>query len=90
VAHFFWDASLLIKDVLVTEALRQELLDLSGRTIMRDVVLVLELALHKADRTSTPTAMHKVERFLSVFCPGETIAEIKARAAQKRAISAGS
>ncbi len=83
VAHLFWDASLLVNDGLITEGLRQELLDLSGRTIMRDVVLVLEVELHKAEKTPSPTAMHKVERFLSVFCPGETITEIKARAAQK-------
>lgn len=64
--------SRLIDDGLITGGLRDELLDLSGATVMRDVVLVLETELHKAERTPSPAAMHRIERFKRVFSASVT------------------
>jgi hypothetical protein len=83
VSHFFWDVSRLIADGLITDGLRDELLELSGATVMRDVVIVLEVELHQAEKTPSPSAMHKIERFLRVYFPGETVGRIRSRAAQK-------
>ena len=70
VAHFFWLASRLIEDGLITKGLQEELLELSGARVMRDVVLELELALHKAEQSPSAAAMHRIERFKRVFFPG--------------------
>ena len=71
VSHFFHKASLLVEENMVQAGLKNEILALFGKQIMRDVVLPMDRALHIAQGSPSKNAMELEKRFLKVFFPGQ-------------------
>ena len=69
VTQFFSLVARLIQEGELTAGFADELRELSGRHILYQVAIPMELALQEASATTNVAAMHRLERLRRVFFP---------------------
>lgn len=67
VSHFYHKASRLIEEKMLQAGLRDEIVALFGKRVMREVVLPMDRALHAAQKSPPRNAMEQEQRFLRIF-----------------------